>query len=71
MGAAVLLAATRKAWVSAVASGAMSTVAAASQMDFTQLGANDVKDLVITFMLSALTAGGVTYSVPNKPKQLG
>lgn len=61
---------TRKAWVSALASGAMAAAAYAYNVDFTAIGANDIRDLVLAFVLAALTAGGVTYAVPNKKPQV-
>lgn len=58
---------TRKAWVSALMSGLASAVAVSSQMDFAVITGNQIRDLVVAFVLSALASGGVTYAAPNKP----
>ena len=64
-----MLAETRKAWASALASGLMAAAAYAYNVDFTAVGPNDIRDLVLAFVLSGLTAGGVTFVVPNRKPQ--
>jgi hypothetical protein len=60
------LATARKAWSSGLVAGAIAVASAASQMDFNTLTMNNYRDLVIAFVIAALTTGGSTYIIRNK-----
>jgi hypothetical protein len=54
-----------KAIVGAVVSGLSAACGVAYQVDFTAFGNNDIRDLVIAFLIGAIAAGSSVWAVPN------
>ena len=61
-----MIAAARKAWVSAAMSGTLAAAFTAQQMELTVVDPDEAIHLVLAFVVAALASGGVTYVTPNK-----
>ena len=60
---------THKAWTASIIASIMSMLSVASQVDFTNINPNQIRDIIIAGLSAGIVAFGGTWAMPNKVVQ--